>query len=248
MPPPPLSIDDDPEVGVTRTASATNALLSCTNAMSPTSATVGAPGSARPSAVEITPSMPLAPRLAWARAAVRRTTRGRAPASTTRRRVRRRRGSDRRDRAGDTRLRQRGLRAARPVSAASARSLACRQRASQGVSAAPVSGASSSSVHRSARCDPGRSRPDRRPATPGRPIAPATATAPSRPAAARSRTTISGACASANAWCAAAASRMPSPPVRARGSPTAGRPAPATRAAPRRRRCPRRRRRADRRR
>ena len=68
MPPPSLSTTTTRR-STPRRRRAVSAPASWTKAMSPSSTTTVRPDRARPSAVDIVPSMPLAPRLAWARAA-----------------------------------------------------------------------------------------------------------------------------------------------------------------------------------
>ena len=89
MPPPSLSTTTIVQIDAAVGRRPSRALASCRKATSPISSAVGrcaAAASATPTAVDTTPSMPLAPRLASTRSAGRagrRTTRRRGPASTT---------------------------------------------------------------------------------------------------------------------------------------------------------------------
>ena len=207
MPPPSLSTTTIRR-SADRSRRRTSALESCTNAMSPTRTTVGVPVSARPSAVDTTPSMPLAPRFAWARASGppnhSRSRTGIEDATTSSTSA----GSDAAMTCATPGSVSDSSAASVTSIASNARFSACRQRAAHVVPVAPRRSSRSSIAHTIATSCPGST-------TPGPPTwttagaeraihSESTLDAGGRPM----RTTTSGACASANSRCRSNASNV----------------------------------------
>ena len=136
MPPPSLSTTTT-HSGAARRASPSRPLVSWSSATSPTSSAVGAPARATPTAVDTTPSMPLAPRLAWTASAGAAT---REPLEVADRHRGRHHegpavGHAAGDGPGDTRLVERPVRRRSSATAASTASSARRHRPAQSLGA-----------------------------------------------------------------------------------------------------------------